>query len=123
MGELTYAVLCIPFLLISAAAAVTARRAHLRRRASGSVHAEARPRDLVAAAALAMGVLFALTAIFDNVIIGIGLVAYDESVISGLRIGLAPIEDFAYPLAGVILLPALWVLLRPLGSAGERDDR
>ncbi|WP_258934550.1 lycopene cyclase domain-containing protein [Nesterenkonia pannonica] len=97
MGELTYAVLCIPFLLISAAAAVTARRAHLRRRASGSVHAEARPRDLVVAAALAMGVLFVLTAIFDNVIIGIGLVAYDESVISGLRIGRAPIEDFAYP--------------------------
>ena len=27
-------------------------------------------------------------------------------------VGLAPIEDFAYPLAGVLLLPALWTALR-----------
>ena len=43
--------------------------------------------------------------------------AYDDERISGVRIGLAPLEDFAYPLAAAILLPALWVALRR-----RRDD-
>ena len=55
--------------------------------------------------------LLTLTAIFDNVIIGTGLVAYDEALISGVRIGLAPIEDFAYTVAALVLLPAVWELL------------
>ncbi len=62
----------------------------------------------VAAAAV---VLLVLTAIFDNVIIGVGLVDYSDEQISGLKIGVAPIEDFSYSIAAVILLPALWVLL------------
>src|SRR5699024_367998 len=33
-------------------------------------------------------------------------------LISGVRIGKAPVEDFAYPLAGAMLLPALWQLLQ-----------
>jgi len=48
--------------------------------------------------------LLALTAIFDNVIIGLGIVAYDATKISGIMIGLAPIEDFAYSLAAPILI-------------------
>lgn len=56
-------------------------------------------------------VLMTLTAIFDNVIIGTGLVAYDDALISGVRIGLAPIEDFAYTAAALVLLPAVWELL------------
>ena len=48
--------------------------------------------------------LLVITAIFDNVIIGLGIVAYDETKISGIMVGLAPIEDFAYSLAAPILI-------------------
>jgi lycopene cyclase domain-containing protein len=73
-------------------------------------------RSLVGAIALALAVVLVLTAVFDSVIIGSGLVAYDESNISGLMIGLAPIEDFAYPVAAAVLLPSLWVLLGTFGA-------
>ncbi len=53
---------------------------------------------------LATVALLLITAIFDNVIIGLGIVAYDESLISGIKIGLAPIEDFAYSLAAPLLI-------------------
>jgi len=56
-----------------------------------------------------------LTAIFDNAIIGAGLVAYDESTLSGVMVGLAPVEDFAYTFAGAILIPMVWEALRKLG--------
>ncbi len=65
------------------------------------------------AVGLAAVLLLTLTAVFDNVIIGTGLVAYDDSLISGVRIGLAPIEDFAYTVAALVLLPTVWELLRP----------
>jgi lycopene cyclase domain-containing protein len=61
-------------------------------------------------------VALVLTAVFDNVMIGVGLVAYDRASISGLSIGLAPLEDFAYPLAGLMLLPSLWLLLGKRGA-------
>jgi lycopene cyclase domain-containing protein len=57
-------------------------------------------------------VLLVLTAIFDNFIVGSGIVAYDPELISGVRIGYAPIEDFFYALAAVILIPSLWNWLR-----------
>jgi lycopene cyclase domain-containing protein len=63
------------------------------------------------AVALTLGIVLVMTAIFDNVMIGVGLVGYDPAKISGAFIGIAPLEDFAYALAAVILLPALWVLL------------
>lgn len=56
-------------------------------------------------------VLIVMTAIFDNVIIGIGLVDYDPEQFAGIRIGLAPLEDFAYTIAAMFLLPSLWHLL------------
>ncbi|WP_062290468.1 lycopene cyclase domain-containing protein [Demequina phytophila] len=56
-------------------------------------------------------VLIALTTIFDNVIVGLGIVAYDESLISGVRVGSAPLEDFSYTLGAVMLVPALWTWL------------
>lgn len=59
-----------------------------------------------------------LTAVFDNLMIGTGLFSYDPEHISGLFIGRAPLEDFAYPLAAAILLPALWAL-----SGGTRLGR
>ncbi|MEY4019532.1 MAG: hypothetical protein RLZZ590_832 [Actinomycetota bacterium] len=53
---------------------------------------------------LATIALVALTAVFDNIIVGTGIVAYDESLIMGIKIGVAPIEDFAYALAAPLLL-------------------
>jgi lycopene cyclase domain-containing protein len=52
-----------------------------------------------------------ITAIFDNFIIISGIVSYDENKILGWLIGAAPIEDFAYTLAAVILVPGLWIFL------------
>lgn len=57
---------------------------------------------------IAMVPMLALTAIFDNLIIASGIVAYDASKISGLFIGLAPIEDFAYTIAAVLIVPSVW---------------
>lgn len=53
---------------------------------------------------LATGVLLIATAIFDNIIIGTGIVAYDETLLVGIKIGYAPIEDFAYSLAAPLLI-------------------
>lgn len=55
--------------------------------------------------------LFLLTAVFDNLMIAAGIMTYTDQNISGVQVGLAPLEDFAYPLAGVLLLPGLWLLL------------
>jgi lycopene cyclase domain-containing protein len=49
-----------------------------------------------------------LTAIFDNLIIFAKIVAYDESKLYGVFIGLVPIEDFAYTVVAVLLVPAIW---------------
>jgi len=73
------------------------------------------------AVALAAVVLLVTTAVFDNVMIGVGLVGYDEGLISGAFVGIAPLEDFAYAIAAVVLLPALWHLLparRPSAGSG-----
>lgn len=62
---------------------------------------------------LVLVVVLVMTAIFDNLMIAVGLVGYDASRISGVLIGVAPVEDFAYAVAVVILLPSLWSLLEP----------
>ena len=77
------------------------------------------------AVGIAALVLVLMTAVFDNVMIGIGLVDYDASLISGARVGVAPIEDFAYTVAVLLGLPALWHLLpasasRLVGSGRSR---
>ncbi len=56
-------------------------------------------------------VLVALTLAFDNLIVGVGIVDYDDALILGLRVPTAPIEDFAYALAAVLIMPALWTML------------
>jgi len=61
-----------------------------------------------AAVGLGLAVMLILTAIFDNMIIGFGLVDYDPSLISGVRIGVAPIEDFAYTALAMIVVPVVW---------------
>ena len=65
------------------------------------------------AAGLAAIPLLILTAVFDNVLVGTGIVGYDPALISGAKIGVAPLEDFAYAIAAIILLPSLWSLLSP----------
>ncbi|MEI5584775.1 MULTISPECIES: lycopene cyclase domain-containing protein [unclassified Agromyces] len=94
---MTYALMSLPFLLVAVLAAWAWRPRELR------AARRRRIATLVAAAALVV-----LTAVFDSVIIGTGIVAYDDGQRSGVTIGLAPIEDFLYPIAGVLLLPAAW---------------
>ena len=65
----------------------------------------------LAAAGGAAAVVLVLTAVFDNLMIAAGLFTYAPEMISGVMVGLAPLEDFAYPVAAVLLLPGLWILL------------
>ncbi|PKQ27212.1 MAG: lycopene cyclase domain-containing protein [Actinobacteria bacterium HGW-Actinobacteria-4] len=60
---------------------------------------------------LTLAVLVVLTAVFDNIIVGVGLVDYDPALISGIRVPIAPIEDFAYTVGAVMIVPALWTWL------------
>lgn len=71
------------------------------------------------AVAVVVLTIVVLTAIFDNVIILAGLVGYHDDLISGLFVGVAPLEDFAYAIAAAVLLPTLWALL----GAGRKADR
>jgi lycopene cyclase domain-containing protein len=52
--------------------------------------------------------MIVITAIFDNLIVAAGIVAYDPSKISGIMIGIVPIEDFAYTIAAVLIVPSVW---------------
>lgn len=61
---------------------------------------------------IALGILCGLTLVFDNLIILADIVAYDPDLITGIKLGVAPIEDFFYPIAGVVLLPYIWEKLR-----------
>ena len=71
-----------------------------------------------AAVGVTLAILLVMTAVFDNIMISVGLVAYNESLISGAFIGVAPLEDFAYTIAAVVGLPSLWVLLGPSRASG-----
>lgn len=111
---MSYLVVDLVFLALAAAlAALLSRRA---RRRPGTW-----------AAVLAGGaVLLALTAVFDNVIIILGLYGYTPSALSGLFLGAMPIEDFGYPLAAAVLVPLLWRALtarQAAGSASPEDRR
>ena len=97
---MTYSLLILPFAVLTAATvAATARRPRFGRR--------------MAASGIAASVLVALTAVFDNVMIAAGLFTYPPEHLSGLRIGLAPLEDFSYAICAAFLVPAVFELLRP----------
>jgi len=72
----------------------------------------------LAAAGGAAAVVLVLTAVFDNLMIAFGLFTYAPGMISGAKVGLAPLEDFAYPVAAVLLLPGLWILLDRTSKPG-----
>ncbi len=95
---------------------VTLVAASIARRRQLSLPALSLPALSLPALGITLAVLLVMTAVFDNVMIGIGLVAYNESLISGAFIGVAPLEDFAYAIAAVIGLPSLWVLLGRRGG-------
>ncbi|MFD6138070.1 lycopene cyclase domain-containing protein [Promicromonospora sp. NPDC060271] len=109
---MTYLLLALGFLALATVVALVAR--HSARRSG-------RPAAGWRALALAACALLLLTAVFDNLMIASGLFTYADAHISGARIGLAPVEDFSYPLAAIILLPALWSLFG--GRYGGHDDR
>ena len=111
---MTYLLLSIPFL----AAAIAIGFA-------GLPHDPAARRRRWAAIGVATVALVALTAVFDTLIIANGIVAYDDGQRLGVAIGLAPVEDFAYPLAGVLLVPAIWTLTDRWSRTRRRsrDDR
>lgn len=75
----------------------------------------------LAAGVVTVVVLFALTAVFDTIMIGANLFHYAPDALLGVRIGLAPLEDFAYPLAGALVLPALWVTVQRGGTQRRKD--
>jgi len=107
---MTYLLVLAPFLAATAVAvALTARRPRFGAR--------------MAASAVAAGILILLTAVFDNVMIAVGLFTYPAELISGVRIGLAPLEDFAYPLCAAFLVPALFTLLAPARAGAEEVRR
>lgn len=100
---MTYALTIIPFGLITVAVTLaTVRRPAFGRRMLGS--------------SIAAVILLALTAVFDNLMIAAGLVVYPEENLSGLMIGLAPLEDFSYSLCAAFLVPAVYTLLSPRSS-------
>lgn len=95
---MTYALIVLPFAAVTLLVTLaTARRPAFGRR--------------MAASGVAAAVLFALTAVFDNVMIQAGLFTYPAEHLSGLRIGLAPLEDFSYPVCAAFLVPAVFALL------------
>ncbi|MFJ6172168.1 lycopene cyclase domain-containing protein [Curtobacterium sp. NPDC092190] len=117
-GTATYALLAVPFLTFAALVAVAAGVVSARRRGAGRGQAgrgRAGRRWLgaggVVSAVAAGVVLLLMTGVFNNVIVGLGIVAYDDALVSGARVGLFPVEDLAYSLGAALLLPSCWVLL------------
>ncbi len=102
---MTYALIVVPFVLLTLIVVLaTLRRPGFGRRMTAS--------------AIAAGVLVVLTAVFDNLMIAAGLFTYPDEHLSGLRVGLAPVEDFSYAVCAAFLVPAAFVLLTPR-RAGE----
>lgn len=72
---------------------------------------------------IAFAVVALLTAVFDTIMIAVGLFTYAEEHLIGWRIGLAPIEDFSYVFVVALLLPALWAFLRRNGAKDDGGPR
>ncbi len=69
-----------------------------------------------AVTAIVLAVLVGLTVVFDNFMILAGLVGYDEALMSGLYIGVMPVEDLFYAIVAAIAVPALWTGHRAKGD-------
>ncbi|GEK80028.1 lycopene cyclase domain-containing protein [Agrococcus baldri] len=106
---MSYAVLLLPLLVAAAVCTVVGIR---------------RDRRGWAALAVALGAVLALTVAFDSLMIAIDLFRYDEALLLGPRLGLAPVEDLGYAGIAVLIVVALWRLLpaRSRAAAGGSDD-
>lgn len=49
-----------------------------------------------------LGIMLGFTLVFDQFFTGLPIVFYNEGLISGVRLGFAPIEDFAYTIAACV---------------------
>ncbi|OII09034.1 lycopene cyclase domain-containing protein [Curtobacterium sp. MCBA15_008] len=122
-GAGAYALLALPFFAVVVVVAViagiaAARRARRAGRAPGPGRRIALLTSLVAGIALLV-----MTIVFDNVIVTLRIVAYDPALISGAKIGAIPVEDLAYAMAAIVLLPSLWVLFDRTGPRGPAVSR
>lgn len=123
---MTYTALNVVFLLVAGAFALVAHRIAGRRRRENQHRLDdgaragrvRRPR--LVAGVVTLVIMLVLTVVFDSVIVGVGLVAYDPARISGVYVGRAPVEDLAYTVGAVLVLPALW---RLLGTRSGRRGR
>lgn len=91
--ELSYLAITLPPVMVAFVIAVFFRK-RLKLRALG----------------FASALVLFMTLVFDNLIILAGIVGYDEALISGVKLGVAPIEDFSYALVGLALIPLIWEL-------------
>lgn len=57
---------------------------------------------------ITMASLLVLTAVFDSLIIWAEIVGYNYENILGIYVGKAPLEDFAYAIVAVLLVPYVW---------------
>jgi lycopene cyclase domain-containing protein len=120
-GSTTYALLAVPFLGVAVLVAVVAGLVAARR--TGDPERARRRRRVTLVSAVVAGIaLVVMTLVFNNVIVGLGVVAYDPAKTLGIRTGLFPVEDLAYSLGAVVLLPALWTLLGGPDAGRDRRD-
>ena len=105
---MSYPVLALVFLALAAAVAAVAG---WRRRLGARWWA---------VTGLTILALVVLTAVFDNLMIAADLFRYDHEQLTGWRLGLVPVEDFAWPVAAGLLLPSAWELLGPRPHPQER---
>ena len=96
---MSYAGLAVPFLAVAVTLLVV----------GAAVRRPARTWWLATGATLVA--LLVLTVAFDNLMIAVDLFRYDADQISGVTVGLAPVEDLAWPVAVALGLPGLWLLL------------
>lgn len=67
-----------------------------------------------------VSILLIMTAVFDSIIIALGIVEYNPDKILGIYIGFAPVEDFFYALFAVMIVPLIWNGLA-LKKKGKKD--
>ena len=108
---MTYSLLAGALVAVAAAAAIAGARRLPR--------GDARRRHWAAVGAAGV-ILVLLTALFDNLMIVGNLYTYGTAGTSGVRIWLAPIEDFAYPIACALGVPGVWLLTTDRARGGAR---
>lgn len=121
-GTGTYALLALPFFGVVGVVAVVAAVVAARRARSQGRRVRTGRRIALVTGLVAGVVLLVMTMVFDNVIVGLRIVAYDPALISGVKIGAIPVEDLAYSIAAIVLLPSLWVLFDRPRRPSQEDE-